>query len=783
MSGFWQAVIVFILVAGNISAGLAQGIVDPLTSYEGAITAINAIHTQQGASLSAQGTQRIQDAARVPLKASQAEDTDQSEPSSLASNTPRSPSKNAVQSLERRVASTPKLGQAGTSLVATAAMMPPGTWYELPHTRFADAYPAKGSVEWGVVGPASVLIAWNNLAFDGVCLYAHGGGHTDYGGNEVYRFCFDTLKWQRITEPSLYPTRVSDRSAPVEQRCPHPVSGPPSMHTYDGKVFSPLTHTMFMWPNIAFCPSGLGERGGFGLWEFNPSETKSRNGLAPLTWRQVLDNPGPSGRTAMLPDGKIAIGDGERDALFDPITHAITNLKINHYGNEGDGSSIFDPARSRVWMLTRVGLRYADYVNGQLGDRVDFLRTLPGGVHFASAMAFHPPTKQLFFWSGQAQIVTFAPSVGDPKQGWHICEPQSGPSSTNALYDKLFWLDDYGVFASLQNPNQGVWLYKPAIQPCAPLTAAQLQDFIDKAPDGSTIKLPPGVYSKGFKITNRKNLTIDMTGVRPLSVVDSKALVLIENSTGITIENAQLNGAFNGENLAALRADGVFDIVLRRAHFFNNDTCVLTGNVGGTLLIEDSTLEDCGGDSGQSHVVYFGQGQKLTIRNSTLTRPRGLGHILKSRANRTIVENSQIYMGPGHGSRAIDLPAGGDNVIRNSIIEQGPNADNADIMAFAMEQNAKQWREQRTLLEGNLIISDVMKRPGTGGTPITIAFCKGGHQIHIRNNRFVWANELSLKGQYMPSCSPAESTENMEFIGRSAAGLPPYPALPTQVTR
>jgi hypothetical protein len=398
-------------------------------------------------------------------------------------------------------------------------------------------------------------------------------------------------------------------------------------------------------------------------------------------------------------------------------------------------------------------------------------------------MAFHPPTKQLFFWSGQPQIVMFDSNVGDPKQGWRICEPQRGPSSTNALYDKLFWLADYGVFAAMQNPNQGVWLYKPAAQPCAPLTVALLQDFIDKAPDGSTIILPPGVYAQGFKLVNRKDLTIDMTDVRPLLVVDSKALVLIENSSGIVIENAQLSGAFGKENLAALRAAGVFDVTLRRAHFFNNDTCVLTGNVGGVLLIEDSTLEDCGGDNGQSHVVYFGQGHKLIIRNSTLTRPRGLGHVLKSRAHQTIVENSQIYMGSGHGSRAIDLPAGGDNVIRNSVIEQGPNADNADIMAFAMEQNANQWLEQRTLLEGNLIISDVTKRPGTGGTAITIAFCKGGHQIYFRNNRFVWANGQSLKGQYAPSCPPAESTGNIEFIGRTAAGLPPLPALPVQVVR
>jgi hypothetical protein len=656
--------------------------------------------------------------------------------------------------------------------------MSPGTWYELPNTRFADVYPAQGSVEWGVVGPASVLLAWNNLAFDGLCLYAHGGGHTDYGGNEVYRFCFDTLSWKRITEPSPYPPRASDRNAPLEHRCPYPVSGPPSMHTYDGKVFSFLTRTMFVWPNSAFCPSGLGMRSGFGLWEFNPSETETRNQLAPLTWRKVLDNPGPGGRTAALPDGNIAIGDGEHDAVFHPVTRGITSVKGNRYGNEGDGSSIFDSSRNRVWMLTRAGLRYAVYVNGQLGERIDFLRRLPGAVYFASAMAFHPPTRQLFFWNGRSQIVTFDPSAGGGEHGWRICEPQNGPFSTQPPYKKLFWLADYGVFVATQNPEKGVWLYKPAVELCAPLAVARLQDFIDGAPDGSTVKLPPGVYSTGFKVANRRNLTIDMTGVRPLTVVEGKALVLVEDSTGVVIERAQLSGALGDRNLAALRADGVFDITLRDSHLFNNDTCVLTGNVGGVLRIEKSTLEDCGGDSGQAHVLYFGEGQKLSVYNSVLAHPRGLGHILKSRAKQTLVEGSKIYMGSGVGSRAVDLPAGGDNVIRNSVIEQGPNADNAEMMAFAMEQNSKQWPEQRTVLDGNLIISDVTKRPGTGGTAITIARCKGRHEMSLRNNRFVWADGRSLRGQYDPSCTPAESVGNVEFIGRPAAGLPPYPAVP-----
>lgn len=39
-----------------------------------------------------------------------------------------------------------------------------------------------------VTGPKSVIIAWNGAAFDSknLKMYFHGGGHRDYGGDEVY---------------------------------------------------------------------------------------------------------------------------------------------------------------------------------------------------------------------------------------------------------------------------------------------------------------------------------------------------------------------------------------------------------------------------------------------------------------------------------------------------------------------------------------------------------------------------------------------------------------------
>src|SRR3546814_1403457 len=50
---------------------------------------------------------------------------------------------------------------------------------------------------------SAVLGAWNGGAFDRARgeFRVHGGGHADYGGNEVYAFDFATLTWTRETNP------------------------------------------------------------------------------------------------------------------------------------------------------------------------------------------------------------------------------------------------------------------------------------------------------------------------------------------------------------------------------------------------------------------------------------------------------------------------------------------------------------------------------------------------------------------------------------------------------
>ena len=160
-----------------------------------------------------------------------------------------------------------------------------------------------------ISGPGSVLIAWNGAAFDekNLLLYFMGGGHADYGGNEVYEFDLKTGRWTRLTNPSpltfLYQIREATPTK-TARYCwtPDMRRVPGSSHTYDGLQFSKKTKTIFLLmggaadgscfddkkghyngdPRILF-----GRDRGVGIFEFNPSRYEERNGVAPLTWRRL----------------------------------------------------------------------------------------------------------------------------------------------------------------------------------------------------------------------------------------------------------------------------------------------------------------------------------------------------------------------------------------------------------------------------------------------------------------------------------------------------------------
>ena len=109
---------------------------------------------------------------------------------------------------------------------------------------------------------------------------------------------------------------------------------------------------------------------------------------------------------------------------------------------------------------------------------------------------------------------------------------------------------------------------------------------------------------------------------------------------------------------------------------------------------------------GFTHNLYVSNIASLVIDDSYF-HDADDGHQIKSRAQSTTITNSRIYDGNGTGSYSIDLPNGGVGVIRNNVIQQGPNSDNPAIIHYGGESAA--YAGSSLLIEDNVVVNDMSK--------------------------------------------------------------------------
>ena len=239
--------------------------------------------------------------------------------------------------------------------------MGPGTWLEIENTSLqpvavtlaelttrcaADPGCDDPGRTWGVQGVQAVVSNWSGMAFDGRAFYLNGGGHTGYGGNEVYRFDLRSLAWTRLTEPGLMP------DATPENTCPMPLSGPIATHTYDGLVYHPARKTVFRFMGAAYCYEGWWADQT--AWEFDPATGKwTEPGVAlPLF-------AGIGAKTVFDPvTNRIIIVNAKQGFAYDPATGAV--VSGNQWHNVAEGTMALDPVRRRAVIVNMSGLSIVD---------------------------------------------------------------------------------------------------------------------------------------------------------------------------------------------------------------------------------------------------------------------------------------------------------------------------------------------------------------------------------------------------------------------------------------
>jgi hypothetical protein len=183
---------------------------------------------------------------------------------------------------------------------AQAAGLPSGLgWHELPNTRLRPLCPSDAAYPLlhGGSGCDGVT-AYSGGIFDPLAnrLLIAGGGHNDWGGNEVYALDLNTATLSRLNVPSY----------PVRDGCVSGNNGtnadgkPVARHTYNHLAFLPevgASGTLFLYGGSWWQCGGLGQD----TWTFD---------LAGLTWTAR-----PSAAT---PRGSFAVS-----VARDPVSHLL----------------------------------------------------------------------------------------------------------------------------------------------------------------------------------------------------------------------------------------------------------------------------------------------------------------------------------------------------------------------------------------------------------------------------------------------------------------------------
>jgi hypothetical protein len=283
-------------------------------------------------------------------------------------------------------------------------------------------------------------------------------------------------------------------------------------------------------------------------------------------------------------------------------------------------------------------------------------------------------------------------------------------------------------------------------------THTSIRRALAAADDGATVRIASGIYPEGGVLTaNRVRIEAESGATLLGEAAEGKAALVIKGNDTV-VEGLICSGVeVPSGNGACLRLEGR-NLTLRGVHFHHSQAGLLAFVEDGTIVIEDSAMEDNGiAGQAQGHNISVG-GDVLEFRRSRSLRARGEGNELRSTARRTVIEDSVVASLDGDDSRLIDVVTGGEVVVRNSVLEEGPNSANSGLIGFALTGD----RPSRLELVDNVILLDGRR----------------GQLVQTRPNQ-----PVLMQGNTMIGGADPQDGDTKWFPDRAAAGYAPYPAL------
>ena len=144
-------------------------------------------------------------------------------------------------------------------------------------------------------------------------------------------------------------------------------------------------------------------------------------------------------------------------------------------------------------------------------------------------------------------------------------------------------------------------------------------------------------------------------------------------------------------NYAAVRLGQTFvnipmnsQVLFEDCEFSGCDNGIMGGAPGQSLTLRRCYFHDNGNDTGRVHNVYFGDGDVLTVEDTLSTRCK-TGHLLKTRAAKTIIRNTRLLGNGMTESACMDVPDAGVLDIDGLICEKSPGTDASWLIHYSGE--------------------------------------------------------------------------------------------------
>ena len=311
-----------------------------------------------------------------------------------------------------------------------------------------------------VQGFSALIGAWNSGVLDSKRqrLILFGGGHNDYGGNELIAFSLKNLDWTRIADPTANPNRAP--------KFKNPDGTPISRHTYAGLAYVEETDSFFA---LGGAPdSGPGGCGTPGTFMFDLAAREMAGAYKPSQWN-LMSSQGE-------PDTKC-----EDNAIYDPGTKRV--LYSNNRGwwaydvvgdswsqlnsRRGGKKATFTIADGREMVAVGGGIDgfYSYDLDSSKLDRKKVSTSGDKAIESESnpGVAYDAKADRVIAWAGGADVFV----LDLDKKTWTKTSPGSGnaadPGGTSAsggVYGRWRYSDDLNVFVAIDSTTENVFLYR-----------------------------------------------------------------------------------------------------------------------------------------------------------------------------------------------------------------------------------------------------------------------------------------------------------------------------------